>query len=70
MLAVLAIGGMGGVADVSVNLHTRAPSCRAAVGGVWRIAMQHLIRRIMLNYCANPLKSMTYRLPELPQSHA
>ena len=33
MLAVLAIGGMGGVADVSVNLHTRAPSCRAAVGG-------------------------------------
>lgn len=34
MLAVLAIGGMGGVADVSVNLHTRAPSCRAAVGGL------------------------------------
>ena len=33
MLAVLAIGGMGGVADVSVNLHTRTPSCRAAVGG-------------------------------------
>ena len=57
------------MAVVSAFFYTHAPLLRGG-GGVKSRAMQHPIRRIMLNYCANPLISMTYKLSELPQSHA
>ena len=58
------------VAQVSAFFYTHMPPLLAALGGVWCIAMQSRIRRIMLNYCTNHLISMTYRLPELLGSHA
>ena len=58
------------MAVVSAFFYTHTPPCCAAAGGVFCTAMQHLIRRIMLNYYANPLISITYRQLRLLRSHA